>query len=271
LYVVATPIGNLLDITQRAVEVLKSVTIVACEDTRRSRTLLSHIGADPGRLLAVHDHNEAVASDDVLAHLGAGQDVALVADAGTPLVSDPGFELVRRARQAGVGVVSIPGPSAVTAAVSVSPVPINRFRFEGFLPSKAAARREVLTRLLASDVAVVFFETPHRLRDALRDLSGLGGGGRSLLVCRELTKLHETTNFDTVDALLESDVVLDRGEFVCVLSPESAPASPPGDEVVDVLAAELPAAQAARLAAKITGRPRRELYDRAVSMRAGRE
>ena len=268
LYVVGTPIGNLSDITQRAVDVLKSVPIVACEDTRRSRALLSHIDAAPDRLVALHDHNETSATAHVLACLGSGDDVALIADAGTPLVSDPGFELVRRAWQAGVVVTPVPGPSAVTAAVAVSPVAMNRFCFEGFLPSRSAARGKVLTRMLASDVAVVFFETPHRMRDTLTQLVGLGAGTRSLLVCRELTKLHETTTFATVDELL-NETVLDRGEFVCILSPGAEPVDrDASDAVVDVLAAELPAAQAARLAAKITGRPRSALYERAVSKRA---
>ena len=268
LYIVATPIGNLQDITQRAVDVLKSVATVACEDTRRSRKLLSHLGAAPKRLMSLHDHNEASATSAVLACLHAGEDVALIADAGTPLISDPGFELVRRAWQAGIAVIPVPGASAVAAAVAISPVAVSRFHFEGFLPARTAARREVLSRLLASDVAVVFFEAPHRLRDTLEDLKDLNGGGRRVLICRELTKLHETITFGTIDELLAADTVLDRGEFVCILSPE--PEATPHDEgqaIVDVLSAELPAAQAARLASKITGLPRRRLYARAVSKR----
>jgi len=268
LYIVATPIGNLQDITQRAVDVLKSVATVACEDTRRSRKLLSHLGAAPKRLMALHDHNEASATSAVLACLHAGEDVALIADAGTPLISDPGFELVRRAWQAGIAVIPVPGASAVAAAVAISPVAVSRFHFEGFLPARTAARREVLARLLASDVAVVFFEAPHRLRDTLEDLKDLNGGRRRVLICRELTKLHETITFGTIDELLAADTVLDRGEFVCILSPE--PEATPHDEgqaIVDVLSAELPAAQAARLASKITGLPRRRLYARAVSKR----
>lgn len=266
LYIVATPIGNLQDITQRAVDVLKTVATVACEDTRRSRNLLSHIGAEPKRLLTLHDHNEASAATAILAYLEAGESVALITDAGTPLISDPGFELVRRAWQAGVAVVPVPGPSAVAAALAISPVGVSRFRFEGFLPARAAARREALAALLASDVAVVFFEAPHRLRSTLEDLKNLDGGERAVLICRELTKLHETTSFGTVNELLASDTVLDRGEFVCILSPR--PQATPrhdGDAVVDVLSDELPAAQAARLASKITGLPRRRLYSRAVS------
>ena len=247
-------------------DVLKSVATVACEDTRRSRNLLSHIGAAPRRLLALHDHNEAPAAAAILEYLEAGESVALITDAGTPLISDPGFELVRRAWQAGIAVVSVPGPSAVAAALAISPVGVDRFRFEGFLPARSAARREALVRLLASDIAVVFFEAPHRLRNTLEDLKNLDGGGRVVLICRELTKLHETISFGTVNELLASDAVLDRGEFVCILSPEpEATPRDDGDAVVDVLSGELPAAQAARLASKITGLPRRRLYARAVS------
>ena len=268
LYIVATPIGNLADITQRAVNVLKSVPVVACEDTRRSGVLLAQIGAAPKRLVALHDHNEAAASAQIVEYLGSGQDVALVSDAGTPTVSDPGFELVRLAWEAGINVTSVPGPSAVTAAVAASPIPVNRFRFEGFLPAKATARREVLQAILASDVAVVFFETPHRLRESLSDMVDLGGGDRSLLVCRELTKLHETLTLGTVAGLLDSPTVMDRGEFACVLAPAlESDESPSGQAIVDVLAAELPPGQAARLAAKITGASRRSLYERAIGSR----
>ena len=268
LYIVATPIGNLADITQRAVNVLKSVPVVACEDTRRSRVLLAHIGATPGRLVALHDHNEAAASAQIVEYLGAGQDVALIADAGTPTVSDPGFELVRLAWESGVTVTPVPGPSAVIAAVAASPIPVDRFRFEGFLPAKAAARREALQAILASDVAVVFFETPHRLRESLSDLVDLGAGDRPLLLCRELTKLHETLTVGTVAALLDSPTVMDRGEFACILGPASEPdESLSVQGVVDVLAAELPPGQAARLAAKITGASRRSLYERASRAR----
>ena len=266
----ATPIGNLADITQRAVNVLKSVPVVACEDTRRARVLLAHIGATPKRLVALHDHNEAAASAQVLEFLDSGQDVALVSDAGTPTVSDPGFELVRLAWEAGIVVTPLPGPSAVTAAVAASPIPVNRFRFEGFLPARSVARREALVNILASDVAVVFFEAPHRLRDTLSDLVDLGGADRSLLLCRELTKLHETLTVGTVAGLLDPPTVLDRGEFACVLAPASESDESPSDQaIVDVLAAELPPGQAARLAAKITGASRRSLYERAIG-RPGR-
>ena len=272
LFVVATPIGNLADISARAAEVLRTVPVVACEDTRRSGRLLTHLGATPQRLLALHDHNEGAASAAVLRRLRQGEDVALVCDAGTPLVADPGFELLRLAWAAGIAVAPIPGPSAVTAAVAASPIPVDRFRFEGFLPAKAAPRRKALTGLLAADAATVFFEAPHRLRHTLAELAALGGRERPLLLCRELTKAHETLAFAAVAEHLEQLPPAPRGEFVGVLGPApAAPAREDGEEVLRILCAELPAAQAARLGARITGRRREELYALAVSLRREQE
>ena len=230
LYVVATPIGNLADISQRAVDVLRSVPVVACEDTRRAGLLLAHLGLarESTRLIALHVGNEAEASASVLADLRAGNAAALIADAGTPLVSDPGFDLVRMAWDAGFPVTPVPGPSAVTAALSASPVPANRFLFEGFLPARKTARQTALRKLLAVDVAVVFFEAPHRLRDTLADLVKLGGGDRRLFIGRELTKLHETLSAGTVAEALATGVVTDRGEFVCIPEPGG---HPPGERV----------------------------------------
>ena len=268
----ATPIGNLSDITQRAIEVLRTIRVVACENTRRSRGLLAKIGAAPEVVIALHDHNEAFASARVVEHLVAGDDAALITDAGTPLVSDPGFELVKTAWQQGLQVTPVPGACALVAAIAASPIPTNRFRFEGFLPAKPLARRTTLRRLLASDVPVIFFEAPHRMRETLLALVDLDAGERPMVVCRELTKRFETISFATVKALLNDDAVLDRGEFVCVLSAAAAtPMATRADVLVRALAAELPAGQAARLAAKITGLPRRELYEKAVSSRPNTE
>jgi 16S rRNA (cytidine1402-2'-O)-methyltransferase len=276
LYVVATPIGNLADVTQRAATVLCRTRIVACEDTRRARKLLAHVGAGgaaPQTVVALHAHNEAGQSDELLLRLKAGDDVALISDAGTPLISDPGFVLVRAAWRAGARVVPLPGASAVTTALAASPIAGRRFRFEGFLPAKRKARRDVLGEILRSDVAVVFFEAPHRMRETLLDIAALGGGERPLLVCRELSKRFETLSFGSVGELLAAGVVLDRGEFTCILAPTEAaePSLEAADAVLATLLAELPPGQAARLAAKISGASRAELYQRALSMNADRE
>ncbi len=273
LFVVATPIGNLDDITLRAVDVLKSVAIVAAEDTRRSGVLLAHIGARPERLLSLHDHNESGRSEQLLQLLQQGNDVALVSDAGTPLISDPGFELVRRVSGAGVRVVPIPGPSALTATLSASPLPVERFLFEGFLPARPVARRKRLRELALSSVAVVFFEAARRLRDTLSELRTIVDTERRLLLAKELTKLHERIESGTIAQLMQradDGEFFEHGEFVCVLEPLPNAASADDDEVVmvmKVLCDELPPAQAARIAARITKRPRNELYDYAVAQR----
>lgn len=267
LYVVATPIGNLSDMTPRAVEVLRSVGLVVCENTRRSRALFARFDVAPEALLTLHDHNEDAASERVVARLLAGDSAALISDAGTPLVSDPGFDLVRRAWRAGIGVTPVPGACAITAALAASPIAVDRFRFEGFLPAKAEARRKRLRQLLDSEIAVVFFEAPHRLRATLADLAALDAGSRPLLLCRELTKRYETIRFATVaEHLDESDAP--RGEYCCVLAGASGPANRfDADDVLRALAGELPTGQAARLAARITGQPRAALFQRLLSLR----
>ena len=193
----------------------------------------------------------------------------MLSDAGTPLVSDPGFELVRLAWRRGIAVTPVPGPSAITAALAASPIAANRFRFEGFLPAKGAGRRAALTRLLRSDVPVVFFEAPHRLRAALAEMAELGGGTRPLLLCRELTKRFETIRWGTVATLLAESEELPKGEFVCILDAAEESPFKDADTVLRVLAAELPAAVAAKLTAKITGAPRSELYESAISIKDG--
>jgi 16S rRNA (cytidine1402-2'-O)-methyltransferase len=270
LFVVATPIGNLDDITLRAVDVLKSVAIVAAEDTRRSGVLLAHIGARPERLLSLHDHNESGRSGQLLELLQQGHDVALVSDAGTPLISDPGFELVRRVRAEGVRVIPIPGPSALTAVLSVSPLPVERFLFEGFLPARAPARQKRLRELAESSVSVVFFEAARRLRSTLADLLEIVGVDREVLLAKELTKLHERIESGPLAELMlraDDGEFLEHGEFVCVLGPRSRALSANDADVASlmtILCDELAPAQAARIAARITQRPRGELYDYAV-------
>jgi len=264
LFVVATPIGNLSDITARAVDALKAVEIVACEDTRRCRTLLRHIGAAPAELVSLHDRNETAASRRMLEHLQAGADVALVSDAGTPLLSDPGYELVRLAFDAEIKVVPVPGASAVTTALSASPVAANRFAFEGFLPPRRQRRREVLSRMLARPEASVFFEAPHRIADTFADLLDLGAAEREIALCRELTKVFETIVHGTVASVADA-LETPKGEFVCILAGggEQRPLVS-GDEVLRVLLEELPPSRAARLAARLTGADRAELYRQAV-------
>ena len=269
LYVVATPIGNLQDVTIRAAEVLETTPVVACEDTRRSAKLLASIGVKPGVLLALHDHNEAEASARALGYLRTGRSVALVTDAGTPLICDPGFELVRKAWAAGIGVTPVPGVSAITAALAACPIPAERFRFEGFLPAKAAARRRALADLVGADVAVVFFEAPHRLRETLADLLALGAGERPLLIGRELTKRHETIDVATVAEHLER-AGSPRGEFCCVLAAAARRPASAVDVVLEALASELPPGQAARLAARITGQSKAALYQRLLAGQARR-
>jgi len=267
---VATPIGNLDDITLRAVDVLKSVGIVAAEDTRRSGVLLAHIGARPQRLLSLHEHNEGERTQQIIGLLQRGHDVAVVSDAGTPLISDPGFELVRRARSVGIGVVPIPGASSVTTVLSVSSIPIERFLFEGFLPPRVAARRKRLEELALSPAAVVFFEAARRMRDTLNDARDVFGPDRRIVLAKELTKLHERIEVGAIAELIErlgDTDFFERGEFVCVLAAPDVRRTADDaavDALMEALCAELPPAQAARIAARVTGRARAELYERAV-------
>ena len=269
LYVVATPIGNLEDITRRGVDVLRTVAMIAAEDTRRTRVLLEAIGAPGPQVIALHDHNESVVVAGVLARLLAGDDVALVSDAGTPLLSDPGFELVRACWQAAVPVIPVPGPSAILSVLSVCPLPVGRFRFEGFLPARPIQRRERLRQLAAMDCAVVFFEAPHRMADCLEDLSALVPD-RSIMIGREMTKRHEQYLCAPPAALLaqlrEAEQL--RGEFVCVL-PGGGEDAAPADvrRTMEVLARELPPAQAARIGAELLGIGKRELYALALAIR----
>jgi 16S rRNA (cytidine1402-2'-O)-methyltransferase len=227
LYVVATPLGNLDDLSARASAVLGRVAVVAAEDTRRTRGLLSHLGASP-QLLSYHAHSKGRRMETLLQILADGRDVALVSDAGTPAVSDPGPELVAAAREAGITVVPIPGPSAVAAALSAAGLRGDRYLFLGFIPRKGAERTRLLARAAAEEWSVVLFEAPPRLTDLLQDLAAVAGAGRRALVARELTKLHEELRFGTLDDL--ADYYSEhppRGELTVVIEGTGAPPDPP--------------------------------------------
>jgi 16S rRNA (cytidine1402-2'-O)-methyltransferase len=272
LYVVATPIGNLQDITARAIDTLGRVALVAAEDTRHSRKLLAHYGIGTP-LLALHEHNEREQTQKLLARLAAGEDVALISDAGTPLISDPGFYLVRAARAAGLLVVAVPGASACIAALSIAGLPTDRFVFEGFLPSKQVARAKRLQALQDESRTLVFYESSHRIVACLADMVATLGGEREAVLARELTKTFETTRGGSLqelhDWLLEDDNQ-QRGEFVIMVhgrsgQPDSIDAA--DRHVLEVLLQELPLKQAAALTAKITGLPRNRLYDYGLELK----
>jgi len=271
LYVVATPIGNLGDLSPRAREILSRVTIIAAEDTRHTATLLQAFGITTP-LVSLHEHNEAARVESLLARLRSGDTVALVSDAGTPLVSDPGFELVRAATAAGVRVLPVPGPSAVIAALSVAGLPTDRFVFEGFLPAKAAGKRAALARLASDERTLVFYEAPHRVRETLVEMASMLGPERRAAVARELTKRFETLYYGTLAELADraaNDPDMSRGELVILVAGgegERRPASLESSQVLKTLLEELPAAQAAKLAARLTGAARAELYELAVRL-----
>ncbi len=265
LHVVATPIGNLGDLSPRAQEVLRSVDAICAEDTRRSGQLLAHFGIERP-LLALHEHNEAALAERIVARLQAGQSLALVSDAGTPLVSDPGYRLVRAARSAGVRVSPVPGPCAAIAGLSVAGLASDRFVFEGFLPAKGATRRDRLAALAGEARTLVFYESSHRIVESLADLGAVFGNTRPAALARELTKLFETVLDGTLASLharLSQDADQRRGEFVLVVqgAPEDGDAQlAEGRRVYALLSDHLPPSSAARLAAEITGASRKQLY-----------
>jgi 16S rRNA (cytidine1402-2'-O)-methyltransferase len=265
LFVVATPIGNLGDLAPRALESLRTVAAVCAEDTRRTRQLLTHFGLDRP-LLALHEHNEAQLADTLVARLLSGDSLALVSDAGTPLVSDPGFRLVRAARAAGVRVSPLPGPCAFVAALSVAGLPSDRFVFEGFLPAKASARRERLAQLVAEPRTLVFYESAHRIEEALADLAVAFSDTRPAVLARELTKLFETV-LDGTLAELHARVVADadqrKGEFVLLVQgagEEGDARVAEGRRLYAKLVEHLPPSTAAKVAAELSGAPRKALY-----------
>lgn len=268
LYLVATPIGNLADISLRALEVLAGVDLIACEDTRVTRKLTEHYGITTP-LTAYHEHNAAQARPKLLARLARGEAIALVSDAGTPLISDPGYKLVRAAQDAGHPVTAVPGASSVLAALSVAGLPTDRFFFEGFLPPKEAARRTRIAELARIPSTLVLFETGSRLTATLADLAA-GAGDREAAVCRELTKLHEEVRRGPLARLAaEADQSETRGEFVLVIAPPPATAEIAAADLDALLRGALDRASlkdAVAEIAEVTGRPRREVYRRALAL-----
>jgi 16S rRNA (cytidine1402-2'-O)-methyltransferase len=270
LYVVAKPIGNLGDLSPRALKILDGVDLIAAEDTRVTGALLAHFGVR-NKMLSLHEHNEGEATAEVLGQLRKDRSIALVSDAGTPLVSDPGFSLVREARAFGFPVIAVPGPSAVIAALSVSGLPTDRFVFAGFLPVREEARRHRLHELAAETRSVILYESTHRIAETIQALAELLGE-RQVCVARELTKLFEETHTAAARELpewLRADENRQRGEFVLVLEGADAAAAAPqeAERVLKVLLKELGASKAAKLAAELTGLPRKELY--AIAVRLG--
>ena len=271
LFVVATPIGNLDDLTPRAREVLGNVDRIAAEDTRRTGRLLTHIGVKTAQT-AVHDFNEAAVVDGLIARLAAGENIALVSDAGTPLVSDPGFRLVRAAHEAAIDVVPVPGASSLTAALSAAGIATDRFAFEGFLPARSGRRRERLDELSTARHTLVFFESVHRIAATLRDMVAAFGADREATLLRELTKLHEQIVHATLDELLaavDSGRVPSKGEFVVVVAGAKAAGSAPGlaDELLRELVPVLPGKQVATIVARLTGESKNALYRRVLEYR----
>lgn len=271
LFVVATPIGNLDDVTRRAVETLAGVDTILAEDTRHSRRLLDHLGIHRP-MESMHQHNETEAAGRLLARLQAGETMALISDAGTPLISDPGYPLVSQCRSHGIDVVPIPGPSAVIAALSVAGLATDRFRFEGFPPRRPQARDACFEALAGETATLVFYEASHRIEETLAAMLAAFGAGRRAVVARELTKRHETILAGGLDELLQQvrqDLHQRKGEFVVLLSgttDQPADIAPEGERVLRILLDELPLKQAAKLAARITGEKKNRLYQRALDL-----
>lgn len=276
LYVVATPIGNLQDMSFRAVEILKKVDRIAAEDTRHSGPLLKHFCIDKPTL-SLHEFNEREKHKTIIEHLQQGESVALISDAGTPLVSDPGFRLVREARAQGIKVVPVPGACAAIAALSVAGIPTDRFVFEGFLPAKAESCRHYLEKLLHEKRTLIFYEAPHRLLATLESMQTVFGASRHAVVARELTKIHETVLTKPLDALVEhfkKHTVEQKGEIVILVEgideEESETKEVVPENVLAILMEELPLKQATNLASKITGERKNVLYDLALEKKEKR-
>jgi len=273
LYVVATPIGNLQDMSPRAIDTLKSVDYIAAEDTRHSAVLLQHFLIQTP-MIALHEHNERERAVKLLDYLKEGKSIALISDAGTPLINDPGFFLVREARKMGIRIVPIPGPSALIAALSVSGLPTDTFCYEGFLPAKSKSRLQQLQLLQYEKRTMIFYEAPHRVLESLQDMLQIWGPEREVVIARELTKMYETVYSTTLAELIEwvkKDENQQRGEIVLMVKgAEITPTEESGiptDHLLKILLAELPLKQAVELAAKISNKRKNDLYQRALQLK----
>ncbi len=275
LYIVSTPIGNLGDISARALQILQSVQLIAAEDTRHSGRLLQHFGITTP-MWALHDHNERAQAVKIVQRLSEGENIALISDAGTPLISDPGYHLVRQVREAGFRVVPIPGVCALIAALSASGLPTNRFAFEGFLPAKSLARRQRLEAVVADDRTLMFYESPHRLIHSLEAMLEVFGPERYVVMARELTKTFETIHGDRLASLIgwiKADSNQQKGEFVLLVQgaeapPETEALTAEESRVLSLLLDELSVKQAAALAAKICHSKKKKLYQAALAIKS---
>ena len=274
IYIVATPIGNLGDISKRAVKTLTKVDIVFSEDTRNTRKLLSHYGIQQ-KLASLHEHNEAEKTQEILSLLAQGKQIAVVSDAGTPLISDPGYKLVKTASQQGFRITPIPGASAIITALSIAGLPTERFCFEGFLPSKASARRNVLEKNKHETRTQVYYESSHRIANSINDICDIYGQDREIVLARELTKLYEDVFRGTLKELkrwISEKAIRQKGEFVLVINgfitdKASEAIGISTQQLLNILTDELPIKQAASLAAKITGQAKNKLYKQAMAIK----
>ncbi len=273
LYVVATPIGNLSDMVPRAVEVLQTVSIIAAEDTRHSGKLLAHYNITTP-MISYHDHSDEQRLEQIMRHLHEGKSVALISDAGTPLISDPGYRLVTDVRKAGYAVIPIPGPCAAVAALSAAGLPTDRFVFEGFLPAKSAARQKRLELLQHEERTLVFYESTHRIVETLEDMAQVFGVDRQAVIARELTKTFETiisAPLQELQAILNNDAHQCKGEFVVLLKGvderDKHALDPDAERILKILLEELSVKQASELAAKITGVSKKAFYQFALNLK----
>jgi len=272
LYVVATPIGNLADMVPRAIETLQTVSLIAAEDTRHSSRLLAHFDIKTPTV-AYHDHSDEHRTEQLISRLCKGENIALISDAGTPLVSDPGYRLVRKAREQGIQIVPIPGACAMVAALSAAGLPSDRFAFEGFLPAKQVARITQLESLSGDTRTLIFYEAPHRILETLQDMLAVFGAEREVVIAREITKTFETIKGDKLENMVQwvaADTNQQRGEIVLMVhgasKSESAEISVEHERIMRLLLEELPVKQAATLGAKITGLKKNFLYDWALNV-----